>query len=59
MQYKHLKLLKQMLDKDVEHAKILHYFQLEGYAEQEILGEITTYEQEQALKKETFEPISP
>ena len=59
MQYRHLKLLRQMLEKDVDHNKILHYFQLEGYREEEILEEITAFEREMALKKETFEPISP
>jgi len=50
MQYKHLKLLKQMLEQNVDHRKILHYFQLEGYGEEEILEEITAYEREKALK---------
>ena len=52
MQYKHLKLLRKMLEEGINHDKILHYFQLEGYSEEEILEEITAFEQEKALKEE-------
>ena len=59
MQYKHLKLLDQMLEQNVDHKKILHYFQLEGYGEEEVLEEITAYEREKALKKTPSAPPAP
>ncbi|MCD6414744.1 MAG: hypothetical protein J7L23_03925 [Candidatus Diapherotrites archaeon] len=55
MQYKHLKLLHEMIDKNISQSKIMHYFQLEGYSEEEVLKEINDYEEEKTLKSEDEE----
>lgn len=55
MQYKHLKLLREMIDRGIAQSKIVHYFQLEGYSEEKILKEIADYEEEKALKSEDEE----
>lgn len=55
MQYKHLKLLREMIDRGISQSKIVHYFQLEGYSEEEILEEISDYEEEKALRSKDEE----
>lgn len=59
MQYRHLKLLKQMLDKGVDQKKVFRYFQLEGYSEKEIIEEINAYEREKALERKPVPPPPP
>jgi hypothetical protein len=45
-----------MLEENIDQKKILRYFQMEGYSEKEILDEITSFEQEKAVKDEPSQP---
>ena len=57
MKYKHARLFKQMMEQGVPQSNILSYFQGEGYSEAEILGELTNYEQQQAVSSALKEPV--
>lgn len=48
MKYNHQKLLWEMMDGNISQLKIIDYFKGEGYTENEIIREITDYEQQQS-----------
>ncbi|MBN3037002.1 MAG: hypothetical protein JW834_01005 [Candidatus Diapherotrites archaeon] len=51
VEYKHLKLLKKMLEQGVSQSKIIEYFIGEGYTESEVIEAINEVERETELEQ--------